>query len=493
MDPPLAPLHPVLLHLLHVLLRVLIVLLCRSPETQECIQAKPFDELGQFCSDDPACTAFMLKPGAACAAASPPAMTVWPALSPRLYLLPRLFLLLLLLLLLLPPPGGWLPACLLARRPPCCSLPWAVLPHPCTTAGGLLDQPYDIGIFKNESLPENIVFNPTAYLYIKNMQEPGGLSAGAIAGIAVASVAAGVALAAATWLLLRRWRRRRARRLASPMATPKALEVGLAAAGGGASAPPSQQAQAQAAAADRRFVRCSAGGNIPPSPFSSVDAGDAAFDGESGRMRAFVRSGSDGGTGLRVAVTGSPRTGPQLPLGGNITVGSAATSAQAARVGAGAAMAAATASPEGSVVMVSSPQHLQYPQYHHQQQGSWHSGHPSTASLSPSPTTTSTPTTTSIGAVGGGGSGRGSIVGQLGAAPGAPDATPLAELVEHVAQQDAVAGLGSGPTDGLPVSHHAMLAGALPAGLLEWVVDPEAVSYLRWPNGTLKELGRGAR
>ena len=95
--------------------------------------------------------------------------------------------------------------------------------------------------------------------------------------------------------------------------------------------------------------------------------------------------------------------------------------------------------------------------------------------------------------LGGGGSGRGSIVGQLGAAPGAPDATPLAELVEHVAQQDAVAGLGSGPTDGLPVSHHAMLAGALPAGLLEWVVDPEAVSYLRWPNGKLKELGRGAR
>ena len=103
------------------------------------------------------------------------------------------------------------------------------------------------------------------------------------------------------------------------------------------------------------------------------------------------------------------------------------------------------------------------------------------------------PARAASGAVGGGGSGRGSFVGQPHAAAGAPDAMPLAELVEHVAQQDAVAGLGSGPTGASPVSHHAMLPGALPAGLLEWVVDPEAVSYLRWPNGKLKELGCGAR
>jgi hypothetical protein len=65
----------------------------------------PFNELGQYCSDDPSCAAFMLKPGAAWAAGLPPAMTVAPALLPRLYLPPRLYLLLLLppLLLLLPP------------------------------------------------------------------------------------------------------------------------------------------------------------------------------------------------------------------------------------------------------------------------------------------------------------------------------------------------------------------------------------------------------
>jgi hypothetical protein len=332
------------------------------------------------------------------------------------------------------------------------------------------------------------VYNPTACLYIKNAHDPGGLSAGAIAGIAVASVAAGVALAVAAWLLLRRRRRQRARRLAAHISTPKALEVGLVAPGGGSSDPGVQQSQAAAAAAAaRRFVQLSRGGNIPPSPFSSADAGDAAFDGDSSSTRVFAHSGSDGGSGLRVAVAGTARPSPQLPLAGYSAAGSAATMAQAARMGAGTALPAGTTSPEGSVAMVSSPQHQQYPQYHQQQQSSWLSGQPSTVSLSPSPTTTS------IGAVGGGGSGRGSIVGQPHAAAGAPDAMPLAELVEHVAQQDAVAGLGSGPTGASPVSHHVMLPGALPAGLLEWVVDPESVSYLRWPNGKLKELGCGAR
>ncbi|KAI7845918.1 hypothetical protein COHA_000464 [Chlorella ohadii] len=67
----------------------------------------------------------------------------------------------------------------------------------------------------------------------------------------------------------------------------------------------------------------------------------------------------------------------------------------------------------------------------------------------------------------------------------------LPELVQHVEQHDAAAARSLGLA--AQASEHVLLsATTLPPRLREWVVDPSAVEYLRWPNGSPIEIGRGA-
>lgn len=69
--------------------------------------------------------------------------------------------------------------------------------------------------------------------------------------------------------------------------------------------------------------------------------------------------------------------------------------------------------------------------------------------------------------------------------------SPLPELVQHVEAHDAAAAHSLDP--GAQASEHVLVsATTLPPRLREWVVDPSAVEYLRWPNGSPIELGRGA-
>ncbi|PSC73546.1 Serine threonine-kinase CTR1 [Micractinium conductrix] len=75
--------------------------------------------------------------------------------------------------------------------------------------GGLFTTAPNVGIFKHATDPSKILFNPTGVLYLRQ-DTGGGLSAGAIAGIAVGAAAGVAALACAAWMLVRRRRRRRA-------------------------------------------------------------------------------------------------------------------------------------------------------------------------------------------------------------------------------------------------------------------------------------------
>jgi hypothetical protein len=67
----------------------------------------------------------------------------------------------------------------------------------------------------------------------------------------------------------------------------------------------------------------------------------------------------------------------------------------------------------------------------------------------------------------------------------------LPELALFVAQQDAAAATRSGGLDETS-THLALSEATLPSRLREWVVDPTAVEYQRWPNGKLRDLGSGA-
>lgn len=69
---------------------------------------------------------------------------------------------------------------------------------------------------------------------------------------------------------------------------------------------------------------------------------------------------------------------------------------------------------------------------------------------------------------------------------------PLPELVQHVQAHDAAAARSLGSLAGEPGQHVLLCAESLPPRLRDWVVDPSAVAYCRWPNGSPVEIGRGA-
>jgi hypothetical protein len=66
----------------------------------------------------------------------------------------------------------------------------------------------------------------------------------------------------------------------------------------------------------------------------------------------------------------------------------------------------------------------------------------------------------------------------------------LAELVQHVAAQDALAAAELNGTH--PTATSLMGADDLPDALRGWAVDAAQVQYLRHPNGQPIEIGRGA-
>lgn len=155
-------------------------------------------------------------------------------------------------------------------------------------AGGLLLSTRGVGIFKKDASPEAILFNPTGILYIRHTSSP-GLSAGAIAGIALAATAAAAAtLATAALLFTTRRRRRRRRResalqtaqAAQPASPPDSLQVGTAALpaffgsrpfDGGGGQPASNQ-QASAKPPSSWSLRAAEVGEALASPFSAAAA-----------------------------------------------------------------------------------------------------------------------------------------------------------------------------------------------------------------------------
>ncbi|PRW45638.1 serine threonine- kinase receptor R831 [Chlorella sorokiniana] len=68
----------------------------------------------------------------------------------------------------------------------------------------------------------------------------------------------------------------------------------------------------------------------------------------------------------------------------------------------------------------------------------------------------------------------------------------LEELMGHVATRDAVQQACSLPRSTDSSEPGLWMAERLPSRLHEWMVDPENIEYLRWPNGKLMELGQGA-
>ena len=69
--------------------------------------------------------------------------------------------------------------------------------------------------------------------------------------------------------------------------------------------------------------------------------------------------------------------------------------------------------------------------------------------------------------------------------------SPLPELVLHVEEHDAAAARSQ--RQAAAAREHVLVSDdTLPPRLREWVVSPSAVEYLRWPNGSAIEIGRGA-
>lgn len=69
--------------------------------------------------------------------------------------------------------------------------------------------------------------------------------------------------------------------------------------------------------------------------------------------------------------------------------------------------------------------------------------------------------------------------------------SPLPELVLHVEEHDAAAARSQ--RQAAAAREHVLVSDdTLPPRLREWVVSPSAVEYLRWPNGSPIEIGRGA-
>lgn len=68
---------------------------------------------------------------------------------------------------------------------------------------------------------------------------------------------------------------------------------------------------------------------------------------------------------------------------------------------------------------------------------------------------------------------------------------PIDELLDMVHQQDRLQQSHSGSVEG--ESQLLALPSNLPPELMQWVIQPADITLLTWANGSLRELGSGAR
>lgn len=398
--------------------------------------------------------------------------------------------------------------------------------------GWYLSQP-SVGIFKHETAPDRIIFNPTGVLYLRE-NEDGSLSAGAIAGIAVGCATGAALLAFAAVLLLRR---RRRQRLASPAAVGKVTEgsdstalgdVETAGEHSGSVYPPPQPLAAQPAGQQ----------STAPSPLSGpMQQGQPVH-----RSLELARAPSTGlvspftSSAVAAAIFGNPSrhsSGEATPArAASGAPGTAGTAGAAA----GGAAAAASRADSGAVLQLAPRLAGRAGSRPPRPSGSQRISLDDHCATPPNglagaaavvaasyPSSLQSPVTPfALPSRFGGGAaplsrrhGSGSVrtsldaheglgVAALDREPSAlllsasasmlPGTAPLPELVHHVAEQDvqAVASLGGSGSSGSLDAPAPLSVGLLPPRLRECLVDPALVEYLRWPNGKLQELGSGA-
>ncbi|KAL4434077.1 hypothetical protein ABPG75_000518 [Micractinium tetrahymenae] len=384
----------------------------------------------------------------------------------------------------------------------------------------------------------------------------GGLSAGAIAGVAVGSVLGAAALAAAGWagLCWRAGRQRGRAQQAQQASTPKLaepdadscnLEAGTASPlSSGSTEPPwgvaaEQQeaaaageavgaaaAEAVGAAAAERTSAAAAGAaraaaGATADPADAVDAAAAAAaeaDAASTQQPTMAWPDSDGLVSPFAAAAA-------LVLGTSETSAAASGAATPRRRAAGSPPAPVALAGPRLGTAASAPSgdlHSQPPLHPGTSLGAARAGSGGAGSMPPSaqaqaaaaaaaeqpsglqlPTTAQRvrqgasgrlPSARSMASSGGLGPGQLSRSANLSGSTGILfcGSATLPELVQHVAAvEQAAAAVGSTSTSSK--ARHALIsAETLPPRLREWLVAPEEVTYLRWPNGRLRELGSGA-
>ncbi|KAL4431038.1 hypothetical protein ABPG75_006294 [Micractinium tetrahymenae] len=385
-------------------------------------------------------------------------------------------------------------------------------------AGGwYLSQP-SVGIFKHNTAPDRIIFNPTGVLYLREgMDGSGDLSAGAIAGIAVGCAAAVALLGAAAWLVLRR---RRRQRLAAHAAGGKATECSASTVPGdletagepsGSVYPPpaplEQQStslsqlseQRQQAPRAMELARAPSHGLV--SPFTSSAVAANIFDSpsrlSSGEATPALAAGAAGAAGAAVSradsvaavhpgarLMGRAGSRPPRPPG----------SQRISFDDFCATPPNGVAGPAAALGHMSSLQSPATPSMLASRDGS------AAVQLAAGQRHGSGSTRASLDAGGSEGPGEAAMDREHSAllssasTGGLPGTAPLPELVQHVAEQDVLAvgslgGSGSSASSDTPVP---LSVDSLPPRLREWLVNPALVEYLRWPNGKLQELGAGA-
>jgi hypothetical protein len=357
-----------------------------------------------------------------------------------------------------------------------------------------------VAIFKRDASPSKILLTPTAVLYVRT-SPAGGLSAGAIAGIAVGSAAAVAALAGGAWLLLRRRRLRRGKELQQHKQQPEADVAGKPP---GSRSPKLQRISDDNPLAALSPFEAASASAVPfgPGPYGFLTSGTASSAGSGSRLPPLpprpppLRSSS--ATPLQ----------PQLsPAGVLAHAGSAPLQAGSGRAwppwhpssggsvdsASPAAAAAAAIAPQSSAglslphtpVRNSLDEALLLQQQARQRRLSLGSSSGPPGSLltcgSTFASSASLPASQSAQSQGSG-------------------VAVLQELMQHAAIQDAIissSGMATQSPDassgGVVQLPQLLRADTLPQRLREWVVDISALTILRWPNGKQQELGTGAR
>lgn len=336
-----------------------------------------------------------------------------------------------------------------------------------------------MGALSGVPLPRfpQILFNPTGILSLK---QPAGLSAGAIAGIAVGCAAAAALLAGAAVLLVRR--RRRCRRQQSsgasfPKSAPSSGGVDVedsaqCGSGGGPPAGPTTPPPPQ--------PRASGDGLLHLSPFTAAAAMAPAFDSSEASMPAWAAPAPANGVHGTPVVRGLP---PPFP-GRAARAGSAPvpqhTCSRLGKPPAGRRgsdpEAAAAARPHPLAALSSQTSSAAW----QQQSPASRSGRLGSDAAGP----------------GGGAAPSAAASASLVGGPAARRGV-LPELVQHVAEQEAQAARAAaeGPRSD-EASAELPLVGAdtLPPQLRQWVVDGSALTFVCWPGSSKRqELGSGAR